>query len=280
MKAPNGEGAIFDTGTPKHFNIIQNAMKEIGLKKEALTHIFLSHSHMDHSGCVSLLMSNCPNAKLYAHPITLERCIDPSGIIKHMSSVFNKHYKNEFGDHVKPISAKRCVEVLDNQITKFAKFRDIKTLYTPGHTIDHSCFLSVQDKLIFTGDAFGNRYLDLNVPVFSCPYLFDYYNSTKSVKKILNSGAEVAAQTHFGYIHDFHEFGNILLKRLQNLGEIEKNSKHPKFEVMGEFIKTFGIDWDKNEIIRGHYRVDQLGVVSYNAHMHGKKYFMDGILLR
>ncbi|EAY14124.1 metallo-beta-lactamase superfamily protein [Trichomonas vaginalis G3] len=280
MKAPDGSGAIFDTGSPKRFNVICDAIKEMGIKKEGLTHVFLTHSHMDHSGNVSLLLSNFPNAKLYANSITLKRCIDPKPLIRHMSSVMRRHYNSEFGNNVKPISERRCVEVKDNQIVNFAKFRDIKCIDTPGHTIDHVCFLSKQDKVIFTGDAFGNRYMDITLPIFSCPFMFDYYNSAKSVIKILKSGATVAAQTHFGYIQDFEYFGKTILEWINRFGEIAKDSKHPKFEVQTEFAKRFGSNWEHNEIIRGHYRVDLLGVTSYNMQMHGKKFHLSDFLLR
>lgn len=270
LKSPSGETALVDTGTPNNYKILLKELQKQNVKRDDLTKIFLTHAHMDHSGNASLLARDFPNIKIYCHPTTLKRIADPKEIIKHMSKVLFARYANEFGDNVHPIPDKNLVEVKDSETISFANYTDIKVLYTPGHSSDHICFHHKTDKIVFTGDAFGNLYGNFTRPVYSCPFMFDSYQIKNSIHRIVNCGAETAAIAHFGYIKDLKSFGKKSYEWASKMGSIALSSKYPSLEVYGEYLKEFGSDFLSDHIIRGHYHTNRMGVTSVHQFVHGE----------
>lgn len=265
------ETALFDVGTPNPYSKILNDLKDLGIQKSELTSIFITHSHMDHSGNCSLFIKDFPHIKIYGSNETMKRISNPEKIIKHMSTVMGKRYDMEFGDNVRNIPEKYLNTLKDGECKSFGDFTDIKFIYTPGHVSDHVSFYSISDSIIFTGDTFGNMYSDITRPVYSCPYMFDVVEARKTIDKIVNSGAEWAGVSHYGFTNKLKWFGEKSREWVDKMSEIAHNSKQPHVDVENHYKFHFGDDFQKHPVIRGHFHTNRMGTLSVWYHLHGKK---------
>lgn len=83
-----------------------------------ISHVLLTHWHGDHTGGVSQLLSQ------YPHLIT---------------SIYKNH----------PDKGQQPIE--DNQVFS-VDGATVRALFTPGHAIDHMCFILEEENALFTGD--------------------------------------------------------------------------------------------------------------------------------
>ena len=126
-----GQVAVIDPGPADSTHIA--ALVE-GLEGETISHILVTHTHMDHSpGC--RLLQEHTNAKTYAY--------GPHGAGKLEQGV----PVEEGGDmDFEPDERVRHGDVIEGGDWS------VECVYTPGHTSNHTCFQLRESKSLFTGD--------------------------------------------------------------------------------------------------------------------------------
>lgn len=153
-----GEVAVIDPGPdiPSHIEALVQA-----LQGEKVTHIFVTHGHMDHSPAARPL-AKATGATIYA-------CGEP--VIPSDSEV-----RMEAGDD---LSFKPDVEVKDGQV--FAgKGWTIEAVSTPGHTSHHMAYALKEENALFPGD----HIMGWSTTVISPPDgdMGDYFDSLVKVR--------------------------------------------------------------------------------------------------
>lgn len=128
------EAAIIDPGAG--FNIIDNKLKELGLKAKM---IILTHNHGDHIGAVQEFIDKY-NAKVYIHK-------DDAKGLNNSSMNFSKAI---FG---KDISIKADVELSDGDEINLGELK-FEIIHTPGHTKGGICIKI--GNIMMTGDTLFN----------------------------------------------------------------------------------------------------------------------------
>ena len=126
-----GEVAVIDPGPldPNHIEAIFN-----GIKGERVTHVLITHTHMDHSPGYQLMKARC-NAVSY-------------GYGPHGSGKVDDGVKVEEGGDMQFYPDER---VAHGDLIEGANW-SIECVYTPGHTSNHVCYQLKQGKALFTGD--------------------------------------------------------------------------------------------------------------------------------
>lgn len=104
------------------------------LEGETVTHLLITHTHMDHSPAAAPL-KQAWGAKTYAY--------GPHGAGKAEEGV----QIEEGGD----MDFEPDVRVVDGQIIEGDNWT-VECVYTPGHTSNHICFALQEEKALFTGD--------------------------------------------------------------------------------------------------------------------------------
>lgn len=263
LKAINGEAAIVDTGSPHSFSSIKHFLKSKGVEKEQLTKIFLTHSHLDHSGNISLFTRHFPNVKIYLHPLTAKLMQNPIFLIQRMKNTM-KNYEQEFFDEVKPISEKFIYPTYDNMLIKFGGANIIKVINTPGHSIDHISFYDLSSKTLYSGDGIGQCYSDISpkVSIFSCPPLSNPFCVPSVIQKIRLLNPARFGLGHFGYINNpkkhldqCEAFINQYLKILN-----DKNNLISELESFYDKL-FFQKCTKKYHRLKGHMKVNYFGLL-------------------
>ena len=123
--------AIVDPGPldPEHIGALLAATKD-----EEITHIVVTHTHMDHSPGTKLLRAHC-DAPTYG--------FGPHGSGHEDDNVVVE----EGGD----LDFDPDVRVVDGDVIEGEGW-NLRCIFTPGHTSNHMCFEYVEENALFSGD--------------------------------------------------------------------------------------------------------------------------------
>jgi glyoxylase-like metal-dependent hydrolase (beta-lactamase superfamily II) len=152
-----GEVAVIDPGpmVEAHFEALKRA-----LHGETVTHVLVTHSHMDHSPLAHPL-ARWAGCKVYA----------AGPVIPSESEV-----RMEAGDDT---AFKPDVTVRDGDMFKGPGWT-IEAITTPGHTSNHVCFALKEENALFSGD----HVMGWSTTVISPPdgHMGDYFASLEKVR--------------------------------------------------------------------------------------------------
>ena len=159
------ELAIIDPGPAiqSHFDAIMNSLN----KNQSITHILITHSHIDHSPLAKQL-SERTSAPILAF-----------GDSSTGKSAIMANLKNLEGGEGVDYDFKPDVTLNDNQILKNKEWC-IKSLHTPGHMGNHLCFSWEGENILFSGDLVMGWATSMVSPPDGD--LTDFMNSIKSLK--------------------------------------------------------------------------------------------------
>ena len=221
-----GQSACFiDNNTNHAVPSLLAALTTTGYKPEDVTHIIITHVHLDHAGATGLLLSKCPNAVVVAHPRAAPHVINPTRLVESAKAVYGAEAFTKLYGEILPVPEARVYIPADGETLQVGD-RELKFIYTRGHANHHFVILDQKSKSIFTGDSFGIAYPLLQHG--SRPFLFPSTSPTDfdaaeariSYDKVLASGAERAYPTHFGAWNDIaagHKMLMVAMDEIENL---------------------------------------------------------------
>jgi len=218
--------AFVETNTRHAVPILLNRLQAVGMKPEQVEFIIVTHAHLDHAGGTAELLKYCPNAKVLAHPRATPHLVDPHKLVEASEQVYGKELFRDLYGHIDPISQERIQSVVDGEEVQFGT-RRLKFMHTRGHANHHMCILDSGSEGIFTGDAFGLCYPELQgsglfIIPSSSPSQFDPDEALVSVRKVLEAGARKAYLTHFGELEDMDVAADQLERHLEFHAELLK----------------------------------------------------------
>jgi len=138
------------TGSPE--DAIYPYLRSIGREPSEISHIILTHAHLDHCGGVSPIKKET-GCKVYVHKLGKPYLEDAGLINRELHDRFPALYperKIDF-DSVKADATFEDGEVLD------LEGRQIRVLYTPGHSPCSSCLIDEEQGVYISGDSIQGR---------------------------------------------------------------------------------------------------------------------------
>lgn len=200
-----GRAAFVDTGTVPGVPRLLEALERLGIGRDAVDYVFLTHVHLDHAGGAGALMQALPNARAIVHPRGAAHLVDPAKLIAGSVAVYGEaQYRALYGDLV-PIPANRVVATTDGQRIALAD-RVFEFVYTPGHAMHHHCIVDSETASIFTGDTFGLSYREFDtergafiVPT-TTPTQFDPDQLIASIVRLLSYKPKALYLTHYSRV--------------------------------------------------------------------------------
>jgi len=224
-----GRAAFVDVGTNHSVPYLLAALEALGIEREAVDYLLLTHVHLDHAGGAGRLIRELPNATAVLHPRGAPHLIDPEKLIAGSQAVYGKErFQRLYGDIV-PVPAARVRVTRDGDGLSLAG-REMEILHTPGHALHHHVFVDRANSCIFTGDTFGISYRELDSPrgafiiPTTTPTQFDPGQLIDSIDRLLSYSPQAMYLMHFSRVTDVPRLGEALKGQIRELTAIAERS--------------------------------------------------------
>lgn len=200
-----GRAAIIDSGANSSVPLIERALELLGIERQHVELLFLTHVHLDHAGGAGLLLQQLPRARVLVHPRGLAHLVDPTRLESATIAVYGQRGFEQLYGRLVPIPAERIAATADGERYRLGP-SELSILHTPGHALHHQVLFDPDARALFTGDTFGLSYRELDteqgaliVPT-TTPTQFDPEQLVASITRLAALQAEALYLTHFGRV--------------------------------------------------------------------------------
>jgi glyoxylase-like metal-dependent hydrolase (beta-lactamase superfamily II) len=147
--------AVVESGPGSTLDTLLDGVRSLGRDPEEITHVLVTHVHLDHAGGAGGLLRHAPRARLYVHPRGAPHLVDPSRLLASASLLYGDRMDELWGETV-PVPADRVVLLGDADEVRVGA-RRLVAVETPGHAAHHHAYHDPDADLVFSGDAGGIR---------------------------------------------------------------------------------------------------------------------------
>jgi glyoxylase-like metal-dependent hydrolase (beta-lactamase superfamily II) len=222
------EAAFIDNITRFSVPSLLDALKQRGLTPEQVKYAIVTHIHLDHSGGTAELVNQCPNATVLCHPRAARHIIDPSRLVASARPIYGEVAFDELYGEIEPVNEAR-VRIVEDSETVTLGNRTLTFWDTPGHARHHHSIHDSRTNTIFSGDAFGTAYRQLQggtAPFMNyvcAPPEFDPQAAIGSIEKLAGFGAERVMVTHFGEVPDIQAGADQQIQAILKFEQLAKD---------------------------------------------------------
>ena len=219
---------------------------EAGLAKEGLsprdvTHLLLTHIHLDHSGAAGWLARQ--GAEVYVHPIGAPHLLNPEKLIASATRIYGDRMDSLWGEFLSVPDEKLHV-VGDREEIEIGDLRFL-SINTPGHAEHHYAYLF--EDVCFTGDVGGVRILGFQY--LRCPMVppeLHLERWQESIKRLRELHFARIAPTHFGIYDDpewqLREVEKGLYDAERWIDKMMVEDPNPPIEALRESFTTWMVE--------------------------------------
>ena len=212
----DGAVAVVETGNNHSTARILSVLAHRGRRLEEVSHVIITHVHLDHAGGSGTLMRELPNATLVVHPRGARHMIDPSRLEASARAVYgDEEYENQHGALI-GVPEERILVMEDGGDLQVGR-RALHFIDTPGHARHHFCVWDETSRGWFSGDTFGISYRELDTAggpfIFptTTPIQFDPPALIESIGRLMEREPENMYLTHFGRVRDLPRLADDLV---------------------------------------------------------------------
>jgi glyoxylase-like metal-dependent hydrolase (beta-lactamase superfamily II) len=238
--ASGGRAAVVDTGPNTAVPLILAALDELGIGRDAVQWLFLTHVHLDHAGGAGALMRELPNATAVVHPRGAPHMLDPSKLIEGTRAVYGPALYSQLYGEILPIAQDRLVIAQDGQRFDLAH-RTFECIHTPGHAMHHQAIVDHGANAVFTGDTFGISYREFDtangpwITPTTTPTQFDPRQLKGSIARVMQFRPRKLYLTHYSEVGDCARLANDMVDAIDEFVAIARASggdvKRMRFEL-------------------------------------------------
>jgi glyoxylase-like metal-dependent hydrolase (beta-lactamase superfamily II) len=223
----DGHAAFVDVGTNHSVPHLLAALDVLGVPREAVDFVFLTHVHLDHAAGAGKLLQALPRARAVVHPRGVQHLAQPAKLIAASIDVYGEATYREIYGELLPVDPERMVAMQDGQIVELAG-RKLTLINTPGHALHHYCIIDRAHANVFAGDTFGISYRALDtaagafiVPTTS-PTQFDPEQLIGSIDRLMQFEPRAAYLMHYSRVTGLPRLAESLRMQIRALAEIAR----------------------------------------------------------
>jgi len=242
----SGRAAFIDTGPAPAAPKLLAALDELGLAREQVDYLFLTHVHLDHAGGAGQLMHALPNARAVLHPRGAPHLIDPAKLIAGSVAVYGEAtYRKLYGE-ILPLPADRVMTTEDGTRLTLGT-RTFEFIDAPGHARHHHCPIDLDYRDVYSGDNFGICYRDFDTAAgpfmlpTTTPVQFEPDALHRTIDRLLAYCPRRIVQTHFGPVSDIERLARDLHDSVDALVAIAR--RHAAAPDRAQRIRTDMFDY-------------------------------------
>jgi glyoxylase-like metal-dependent hydrolase (beta-lactamase superfamily II) len=208
LRHPGG-AVLIDPGPESTLKNLEAGLAALGLSAREVTHVLLTHIHLDHAGAAGWLAAQ--GAQVFVHPAGAPHMRDPAKLLASAARLYGDRMDELWGPF-RPVPAGQLIEVADGAALEAGPLR-LTALHTPGHAAHHVAYAF--EDAVFSGDAGGVR-MDgpryLRLPFV--PPETDLGLWRASLERIRAAGLRRIVLPHFGIYADAREHLALALRML------------------------------------------------------------------
>jgi glyoxylase-like metal-dependent hydrolase (beta-lactamase superfamily II) len=188
---------LIESGPGSTLPGLQAGLAEHGLAASDVTHVLLTHIHLDHAGAAGWLARQ--GAQIYVHPVGAPHMLNPEKLLASARRIYGDMMQTLWGEFL-PVPQSQLNVAKDAEEIVLGNFRFLP-INTPGHAEHHYAYLF--EDICFTGDIGGVRipgYACLRVPMPPPELHFGKWRD--SLARLSKQRFTRIAPTHFGIYED------------------------------------------------------------------------------
>lgn len=238
--------ALIEVGSNASVERVLKVLESRGRSPGEVSHVIVTHVHLDHAGGAGELIARLPNAQFVVHPRGARHMIDPSRLEASARGVYGDEAFDMMYGTLRPIPAERVITMADGDSLSVGT-RPLLFMDSPGHARHHFCIWDEQTNGWFTGDTFGLSYRILDTAngafIFptTTPIQFDPQALIASVDRLMEKSPENMYLTHFGRIRDVAQMASSLKAAIEQFVDIAQ--RHAKDKNRTQAIEVSMMEW-------------------------------------
>ena len=194
----HADGAVLiESGPGSTLPALQAALGREGLSPRHVTHVLLTHIHLDHAGASGWLARQ--GAQVYVHRVGAPHLLDPHRLLASAQRIYGERMESLWGEFL-PVPQDKLITPSDGEEIVIGDLKFVP-LNTPGHAEHHYAWLF--EDICFSGDIGGVRipgYPYLRVPMPPPELHIERWHA--SLDRLRREKFKHIAPTHFGIFSD------------------------------------------------------------------------------
>lgn len=144
--------SLVDAGLMGKGNYKVGAVQELGFELRDIKRVIMTHTHLDHIGCLPEILESIPHAELWVHATEAEALEQGDEKAVYGMDMFKSMCQAQYG--IKPGAFKFQVDrKLEGGETLELGDRKWKVLHIPGHSAGSIAFYDPGEKILIPGDT-------------------------------------------------------------------------------------------------------------------------------
>jgi glyoxylase-like metal-dependent hydrolase (beta-lactamase superfamily II) len=188
---------LIESGPGSTLSALEAGLAKEGLSPRDVTHVLLTHIHLDHAGAAGWLSRQ--GTEIYVHPVGAPHMANPEKLIASATRIYGDRMNQLWGEFL-PVAQNQLKVPNDAQEIVIGNLRFLP-VNTPGHAEHH--YVYVFEDVCFSGDVGGVRipgFQYLRAPMPPPELHFGKWRESLASLKALNF--KRIAPTHFGMYDD------------------------------------------------------------------------------
>ncbi|HEX9388087.1 MAG TPA: MBL fold metallo-hydrolase [Anaerolineales bacterium] len=194
----SGEAVVLiESGPGSTLPGLEAGLATEGLSPRDVTHVLLTHIHLDHAGAAGWLVRQ--GAEIYVHPVGAPHMINPEKLLASARRIYGDRMDSLWGEF-QPVPEDKLIVPKDTEEIEIGNLRFVP-INTPGHAEHHYAYLF--EDICFSGDVGGVRipgYQYLRLPMVAPELNLERWH--ESMNRLRKEKFARIAPTHFGIYDD------------------------------------------------------------------------------
>ncbi len=189
--------AILETGPTVAVPNLLKGLDELGIARDEIDYIFLTHIHIDHGGGIGTAARALPNARVVAHERGRRHLADPTRLwqasLDTLGDIAVRYQE------IEPVADERIIDAADGMKIDLGGVT-LETLLTPGHAPHHLSIICQPENILLAGEAAGVCCDGKPRPATPPPFRMEV--SLASLDRLIELAPDKICFGHFGCFDD------------------------------------------------------------------------------
>jgi glyoxylase-like metal-dependent hydrolase (beta-lactamase superfamily II) len=148
-----GATALVDPGPTTCLDTLEAGLHEQGIHLADVTHLLLTHIHLDHAAATGTIVRRHPHVQVLVHERGATHMIDPHKLLDSATRLYGADMDRLWGEFL-AVPASNVRRLQGGERVEVAG-RTFEVAYTPGHASHHVSYYDASSGIAFVGDTAG-----------------------------------------------------------------------------------------------------------------------------